>query len=359
MTINQGHKQHFLTLDGMRGIAALIVAGLHARELMIGGPMRDHSYLAVDFFFCLSGFVIAYAYEGRLSAGLRFATFAKMRMIRLYPMIFIGALLGGLVLVAGRKDGIVVPAILTVGAMLLVPAGFFFGKQAYPSDNPIWSLFFEGVANIVYALMPRLPMRLFAGGLLLSGLGYAAICYRFDGMQFVGFASWWSFAAGLVRVAFPFAAGVVIFRLGWYRRSVVPTWLPLIALPALLLLPIGSQAVTDAVIAMVCLPALVVFGARTQPAAAMLPWLKAAGDLSYPLYLLHQPILRVVKNAPHIDALRSIHPLLPPLLGLGLAVIASAVVLRWWDQPVRMRLTAWLGRGAAGNGRRDAASPGA
>lgn len=346
LPIIQEHKQHFLTLDGMRGIAALIVAGLHARELMIGGPTLDHSYLAVDFFFCLSGFVIAYAYDGRLSTTMRFSTFVKARMIRLYPMIFIGALLGGMVLIAGRKDGIVVPAIVTIGTMLLVPAGFFFGKQAYPSDNPIWSLFFEVVANIVYALSPRLSIRLYVGCLVLSGLGYVAICYMFNGMQFVGFDSWLSFAAGLVRVAFPFAAGVVIFRLGLHRRSGVPTWLPLLALPGLLLFPIGSQAITDAVIAMVCLPALVVLGARTEPAVVILPWLKASGELSYPLYLLHQPILRIVKNAPHIDVLRSIHPLLPPILGLSIAVVASAAALRLYDRPIRKLLTSRLIRAA-------------
>jgi peptidoglycan/LPS O-acetylase OafA/YrhL len=340
LTIVQGHKQHFLVLDGMRGIAALIVAGLHARELMIGGRLLDHSYLAVDFFFCLSGFVIAYAYEDRLGSGMRFATFAKLRLIRLYPMIFIGALLGGLVLIAGHKDGILVPTIITIGTMLLIPAGFFFEKQAYPSDNPIWSLFFEVFANIAYALSPHLPGRMFGSFLLLSGLGYVAICYAFDGMQLVGFDNWWSFAAGFVRVAFPFAAGIAIFRFGLHRRDRVPTWLPLVALPALLLFPIASQATADAIIVLVYLPALVAFGARTAPNAALTPWLKASGNLSYPLYLLHQPILRVVKNAPHIEVLQKIHPLLPPLLGIILAIAASAVALRLYDGPIRKLLTA-------------------
>ena len=331
----------------MRGIAALIVAAMHARELMLGGRMVDQSYLAVDFFFCLSGFVVAYAYDSRLSATMRFATFVKLRLIRLYPMIVIGALLGGLVLIAGRKDGVIEPVIVTIGTLLLIPAGFFFGKQAYPSDNPIWSLFFEVVANFVYALSPRLPTRLFAGALMLAALGYAAVCVSFDGMQLVGFDTWASFAAGLVRVAFPFAAGVLIFRLGLHQGGGIPAWLPLIALPALLLVPLGSPAITDAVIALVCLPALVVLGARTAPATFVLPWLKALGELSYPLYLLHQPILRVVKNAPHINALRSLHPLLPPALGLVIAVVASAVVIRLYDRPVRKLLTARLGRVAA------------
>lgn len=340
------HKQHFLTLDGMRGIAALIVAGMHARELMLGGAV-DQPYLAVDFFFCLSGFVVAYAYDGRLSATMRFTTFVKVRLIRLYPMIVIGALLGGLVLIAGRKNGVIEPVIVTFGTLVLIPAGFFFGKQAYPSDNPIWSLFFEVVANFVYALLPRLSMRLFACLLFLSALGYAAICVMFDGMQLVGFDAWPSFGAGLVRVTFPFAAGVFIFRLGLHQRGGIPVWLPVIALPALLLFPLGSPVIADAVIAVLCLPALVVLGARTEPAAVLLPWFRALGELSYPLYLLHQPILRVVRNAPHIEALQSIHPLLPPALGLVIAVGASTVVIHLYDRPVRKLLTACFGKTAA------------
>lgn len=343
MTAGRAGKQHFIVLDGMRGIAALIVAGLHARELMISGEFPDHSYLAVDFFFCLSGFVVAYAYDDRLSSGMRFSSFAKIRLIRLYPMIFVGALLGGLVLAAGHRDGVMMPIVVTIATMLLIPAGLFFGKQAYPGDNPIWSLLFEFVANAVYAVSPRMPIRPFVSFMVLSGFGYAIISYTFDGMQTVGFDSWYSLAAGFIRVGYPFAAGVVIFRLGLYCGMGVPTFLPLLALPALLLLPIGSRAIADAVIAMFCLPMLVVLGARTQPVPFIQPLLSLLGDLSYPLYLLHQPILRIVKNVPHADALRHIHPLLAPTIAIVIAIVVSAGISRFYDSPVRKLLTVRFG----------------
>lgn len=343
MTTARPHKQHFLVLDGMRGVAALIIAAMHARELMLPGRITGQSYLAVDFFFCLSGFVVAYAYDGRLSSDMRFATFLKMRFIRLYPMIIGGVMLGGLVLLAGRKYGLLEPAAVTLTSLLLLPGGLVFNRQAYPSNNPVWSLFFEIAANITYALSPRIHIKSFAVLLAVLAAAYAITSLWFNGMQLVGFDTWASFTAGLARVAFPFAAGVFIFRVRWYRHGGVPTWVPLLVLPALLLVPIGSPAITDALITILCMPSLVVLGACTAPPATLFPTLAALGELSYPLYLLHQPILRVVKNVPQIMDLRAVNPLLPPLVGILLAMIASVLAMRLYDRPVRKLLaTRWL-----------------
>jgi len=63
-------RQHFEILDGLRGVAAIAVVIFHFMEITIPDPKNNfiaHAYLAVDFFFCLSGFVIAYAYDDRLS----------------------------------------------------------------------------------------------------------------------------------------------------------------------------------------------------------------------------------------------------------------------------------------------------
>src|ERR1700761_290962 len=85
-------KQHFAVLDGMRGIAALIVLILHTAQTHRSG--LPQAALAVDFFFILSGFVVAYAYEARLQSTLSLASFARVRLIRLYPLIFLGVSMG-------------------------------------------------------------------------------------------------------------------------------------------------------------------------------------------------------------------------------------------------------------------------
>jgi peptidoglycan/LPS O-acetylase OafA/YrhL len=87
-------KKHFILLDGLRGIAALAVGYLHASQIFEVSASPFPAYLAVDFFFCLSGFVVAFAYDDRLASGMTMFDFSLRRLIRLYPMIIVGVLLG-------------------------------------------------------------------------------------------------------------------------------------------------------------------------------------------------------------------------------------------------------------------------
>ena len=85
-----------MVLDGLRGVAALFVVIFHFAEMVIGDYNKlwtGHGWLAVDFFFCRSSFVIGYAYDDRL-AKLGHATFFKARLIRLHPMVVLGSVLG-------------------------------------------------------------------------------------------------------------------------------------------------------------------------------------------------------------------------------------------------------------------------
>ena len=61
-------KPRFEVLDGLRGVAAIIVVIFHLFEVFSESPIDqiiNHGYLAVDFFYVLSGFVIGYAYDDR------------------------------------------------------------------------------------------------------------------------------------------------------------------------------------------------------------------------------------------------------------------------------------------------------
>ena len=154
-TLITPEKRHFIFLDGMRGIAALAVGWLHAATFFRLDFEPHHAALAVDFFFVLSGFVIAYAYDGKLKAGMTFAEFAAKRLIRLYPLIFIGVLVGTLVSVGPAVlEEADLKRFLALGfsALVLFPLGALLGMQPYPVNNPLWSLFFELIANGVYGL---------------------------------------------------------------------------------------------------------------------------------------------------------------------------------------------------------------
>lgn len=93
-------KPHYPLLDGLRGVAAFIVVWYHIFEgfqFAGGKPTIDfinHGYLAVDFFFILSGFVIGYAYDDRWGKTLTLGGFFRRRLIRLHPMVVMGATIG-------------------------------------------------------------------------------------------------------------------------------------------------------------------------------------------------------------------------------------------------------------------------
>ena len=195
-------KPHYDILDGLRGVAALMVIVYHVFECFDWTPV-PHGYLAVDFFFVLSGFVIGYAYDSRWNEGLTVGNFFKRRLIRLHPMVVIGAVIGALCFFmqgSVRWDGSHVSVgwvmVAMLMGMLMLPlwpgaATDVRGNgEMFPLNGPTWSLFFEYIGNILYALLlRRLPTKWLAVLAAVSGsfLAYIAVG---DGYLGVG----WSMA---------------------------------------------------------------------------------------------------------------------------------------------------------------------
>ena len=162
-------KPHYVLLDGLRGVAALLVIWYHVFEGFATSPIDqkfNHGYLAVDFFFILSGFVIGYAYDDRWKTTMTQKEFFKRRLIRLHPMVVMGAVLGAITFcIQGCEqwDGTRVSISMVMVAMLLnlflIPAVPGTGPEVrgngemYPLNGPSWSLFFEYIGNILYAFV--------------------------------------------------------------------------------------------------------------------------------------------------------------------------------------------------------------
>lgn len=342
MSIKAGGKQHFIALDAMRGIAALLVGCMHASQLLNSNYYFFHAHLAVDFFFCLSGFVVAYAYDARLKQDMTFADFCVRRLIRLYPMIFVGAGLGGCVMMLGSHGRYAEDALIIAGSFVLMPLGLLFGRQAYPSNNPLWSLFFELFANGAYAAISRvstiaLKLSLVPAAALLLWLSVAN-----NGLLEVGFSDPASFMAGFVRVAYPFAAGVLVCRLGIDRQIKRATALPAIAiLIATLLLPHMIGGWIDGAIVILVFPIVVLMGVGNAP-ARISPLLKILGEVSYPFYVIHQPIIRAVKNMPFAAHVAEINIYILPAFCIGIGMAASYFLFWMFDKPARAFLTEML-----------------
>jgi len=326
-------KHRFAFLDFLRGVAAFSVLGLH---LGLGFGLKHypaHGYLAVDFFFCLSGFVLSHAYGARLQAGMPAREFARARLVRLYPMILAAAILAPLAYYGGgfAHPGFGQAAVLTAAGFLLLPAGLLFHQSAFVLNGPIWSLFFEWLANAAFFAEARAPMGRAAAFAVLAGFAaaLAITILNVGSADAIGFASPASFLAGFARVLYSFLAGVLVER---YRPNWrAPAWALTLVLVAVLYSGAGAGTPRyDVAAILLVFPAIVALGAGVgEPGRMAAPW-RFMGDLSYPLYVMHEPVLRAVFAGFGRHA---------ALIAAVAAVGVSYALLVLFDAPVRKYLS--------------------
>lgn len=311
------NDKRFDTLDGLRGIAAIMVMLFHAGTRLpvqaVGG------YLAVDLFFALSGFVIAFAYEDRLRQGFPFSRFLIVRLIRSYPMYLVGILTGAWLYWFDPVH------------LLMLP-DFSSPDKLYPVNAPMWSLILELVVNLAYAAaVPLLGNRALAAVLLASGAVFAKGVLDHGSADLGAF---WSGAfMGLIRTIFSFALGVAIFRIrramGMARRQTWLGWLLTPALIALLMWAPADRTWWDMACVFALLPAIIWLGTFWEipyPAAPL--WL---GHISYPFYCIHAPILWHHRGS-QAETLATV---------VGI-IIAAWALNRWIDPPMRKAMSALL-----------------
>ena len=337
-------KHQFATLDGLRGLAALSVMAYHRRDWFGGAAFIGHAYLAVDFFFLLSGFVLAHAYGRRIEQRGAAGLFLVDRVVRLHPMLFFGALVALVVAImdatTGRPVGTHNVPLTFFAHAIPVPAIWEDTAAAFPWNIAIWSLFWELVANVLFAfLAPWLTSRSLAVIVAASVLAMLYASGTHGGFQ-VGFARDLSqFLWGFPRVCASFFGGVLIYRR--YRTgAALHQWVAVACAGVLLLtftaIPSGAagSSIYDPVVAYALYPALLIVAARATP-----PSVRAAsilGAVSYPLYVIHEPMLRVVGGALVKARLSDGHPGALEAIGrLLLVVLIAYAVLKRYDEPAR------------------------
>ncbi|WP_298169824.1 acyltransferase [Novosphingobium sp.] len=333
----------FHTLDGMRGIAALVVLVFHIvqQRTLAALPFAG---LAVDFFYVLSGFVVAHSYEARLAGGaLSLRAFAQLRFVRLYPLAFLGILLGTmLAALAAAVKGSVSPADVATAALfafLLLPS-FVFPQwpTAYPFNPAAWSLTFEALANVLFACIARwLSNAVLIAILLAGGAALAWLAYANAGIS--GGHEQATVLLGVPRVIFPFFAGVLLRRLPAAPGSgVLAGGGLMLVLLAVLLAPIGWGAGSSLACVVVLFPLLVWLGIANRPGPRLERAFAVIGALSYPLYITQAAVLRL-----GLEVVRrySLSPAQFALFAVAEAACALALAwfaMRWFDAPVQQIL---------------------
>ena len=368
-------KSHFEVLDGLRGVAALLVVAFHTFEPNDYGvrfkQIINHGYMAVDFFFLLSGFVVAYAYDDRWRSMSRW-DFYKRRLIRLQPMVILGSLIGAALFYFQRGPAFPLVAATPVWKMLLVmvlgctllPLPYQFDirgwDEMHPLDGPAWSLFFEYVANILYAIGLRKLSNRWLGWLSgLSAIFLLHVLLTGEGDVIGGWATNVAqLHIGFARLLFPFFAGMLLMRSGKRIPMRHGFYVCSFLLILCFALPrfggrnhLWVNGLYEAFCIIVVFPIIVAIGAGQLEATATSNRLcRFFGDLSYPLYITHYPLIYIytgwIARAPRTVGERT---------AWGIALWCTAVVmgyasLKLYDEPVR----AWLSRRFLRGGRGDA-----
>lgn len=290
------HPSHnLIVLDAMRGIAALFVVMHHAQFFYGTIGIFSHAYIAVDFFFVLSGFILAIRYKPDFDAKMPPNIFLRKRVSRLFPVITVGILFGAAVSLADGASPFSV-ALQTAAQCLFIPV-FASHFPVYPLNSVQWSLLAELFANLLHVTFSRqgrlVTLTLMAVGLIVL----FAIAYRHGGLGVGDTRETW--LAGFGRVIFPYGIGALAGNL-WLkappRRSPLAGVLSLISLIAVLLvgsLPAGKFWIFDPLMAAVIFPGIVWLGSRGTLAQKFLPLAARLGLISYPLYAFHIPLIRL------------------------------------------------------------------
>ena len=373
-------KPRYEILDGLRGVAAVLVVLFHLLETYSGGQAHqiiNHGYLAVDFFFVLSGFVIGYAYDDRWNK-MTIWGFFKRRLVRLQPMVIMGTVIGACFYFFGQGEDFPlignVPGwkvlLAFVMGCLMIPCGPNMDIRGWGETNsfngPNWSLTWEYVANILYALvfrrLPKIGLAILAAAAALCTLDLC-LDWNVFGLLTEGHAGHrytviggWSLTAeqiyiGLTRLFYPFLIGLLISRVGKFIKVKNGFWWCSLILAVLFSIPcVGGEdnilnGVYNAACILVLMPLVVMMGAGSQiKGAKSVQACNFLGEISYPLYITHYPLMYMQMNWAwsHPDAPAYAHVMVCIgcfLLSIGIAYAC----LKLYDIPVRKWLTEkWL-----------------
>lgn len=359
-------KPHYDILDGLRGVAALTVVCFHLFEAYATSHLDqqiNHGYLAVDFFFILSGFVVGYAYDDRWKS-MKASSFIKRRLIRLHPMVVMGALIGAVMFYtqgceAWNVSNVSISALIgaTILNLCMIPAtmgGEIRGVgEMYPLNGPSWSLFFEYIGNILYVIfIHKLSTKALTALVVIFGcclaifsifgpLGDMCVGFSMNSIDMIG---------GSLRLMFSFSLGLLMSRIFSPTKIKGAFWIAGLAIIAVAAVPRlgGSEnlwvnGIYDILCAAVIFPLLVYIGASGKTTDRISSSIcKFLGDISYPLYMVHYPFIYLyyawVKNN-NLTFTQSLPGAAAVVIG---SMVLAYICLKIYDEPVRKYLTRHL-----------------
>jgi peptidoglycan/LPS O-acetylase OafA/YrhL len=337
-------RQYFVALDGLRGLCAVSVLLFHIGRWFNMYWLSTNSGLAVDLFFCLSGFVLPLAYTSRFDK-LNLLTFMRGRLIRLSPTIVLATLLGaGYVIFRISLDQDPIPwwslIRATVLGALSLPnlnaAPAVGGPEVFPLNGPQYTLFLELCANAVWWSTRRIPQLPLA--LTIALVSFAVLLVTGLGGDHTS-----NFWVGFPRVGFSFFAGVALFHLkkmlpAWSGWAAPTFWLITLAMAVIFYNPFGAPNPEQYLWVGALSPLLVLSGSYVVLPPSMTAAGEFSGQWSYPIYALHTPLFALALGVWELVVLK---PNRPIEIGFIVAVVlaTSLFAMKVYDEPARRWLT--------------------
>ena len=359
-------KPRYEILDGLRGVAAVMVVMFHIFEAHATNHLDqiiNHGYLAVDFFFVLSGFVIGYAYDDRWAKGMSIGTFFKRRLIRLQPMVIIGSLIGAAcfyfqdypMFYKIHDTSVWLMLVVMFVGMTLIPLPM--GKmdirgwgEMHPLNGPAWSLFLEYCVNILYAFFVRKFSKKWLSVLvIIAGIALVHLAVTSPNGDIIG---GWSLNGeqlhiGFTRLLYPFFAGLLLYRIskcGNVKNAFV--WCSLLIIIALTIPRIGGKeflwanGIYDSLIVIFLFPFIVWLGASGEIKGKYSSKIcKFLGNISYPIYITHYPLIYIYTGWVSVSKLPISQAWHFALLTFFGSILLALACLKFYDLPVRKWLT--------------------
>lgn len=329
----------FVLLDGLRGLAAIIVLIFHLVQQHTLNAL-PYTILAVDFFYVLSGFVVAYAYERKILSGqMQTGEFIAVRIRRLYPLVFLSTSIGIFMalLAVIFKNNITILQLLKVSALgLLVLPSFVFPQwqTAYPLNMASWSLTFEAFVNLVYvSIVRKLTNTVLILVLVLSWLALFFLVAYAGGITGGFNQKGWSL--GFIRVMFPFFAGVAMYRFRpESKENPVAGIILILAFLLILLANWSNYKVCSLIYVSIVFPAIVYIGSGITISSGIEVFLRQIGLISYPVYIMQGPILRIGEEIMRHISSNAIGWLFS-IFEFCVVVLVSWIALKFFDEPVQ------------------------
>lgn len=359
-------KHHFLILDALRGVASLVVVLMHLFEVHCEGDFHKlivgHGYLAVDFFFMLSGYVMAHAYDDRWDK-MTVWDFGKRRLIRLHPLIVLGMTIGAVLFYFQSASLFPKIADTPVWQLLLVmlvgytliplpPSMDIRGwAEMHPLNGAAWSLFFEYVANVLHVfILRKLPNLALSALVFLAALALCHVAIKGSSGDLIG---GWALDAqqlkiGFARLLYPYMAGMLLRRVVKFSSGKNTFLLASALLVFVLGMPrvggydnVWLNGLYESFVVIAVFPLIIYLGASGEVRGAFTQKVCTfLGDISYPLYITHFPFVYtyyawVVNNK--VPLMSSLWVSMPLFVWV---IVVAYVALKGYDIPVRK----WLAK---------------